>query len=454
MKKIVDFKSQNIENSLMDKLLALIENKIHNSIVALLLTIVVGLSMIGLYIGFFVMPFITYSSMVLKIIFSILWGFSCIVFVAMAIDQSKQEKNDDMWGFIIINVGLMVFLGLCLINNNYYYLGDWWQIAIFVVMGLYTVLMLHRFIKELIKDPRGTLSTLFMGIMFVLGFLFILASSLSSLEMELRKKELIIGTVLIAIPIISMLIAKILKISKAEKVLEYGSLIIVCVLLLIGLSYVISFLNPKIDGYKTFVALFASFLGGGITLVGVAWTIKDGNKKRQSELERVENERKEEERKKYRPFVNVYAGYNVQGLNTTSDILVTKWLNNTESISNEQTERLVVANNIRNCWLGNTDFCSFYVFGIKINGNMASFDSIRFIKKEYYFPLNFTGPIYTEKPIEEISLILEDMLGNLYELKLDFSVNSAYQQIVINGNEPAVFIGGKEMLNKKDCENS
>ena len=39
------------------------------------------------------------------------------------------------------------------------------------------------------------------------------------------------------------------------------------------------------------------------------------------------------------------------------------------------------------------------------------------------------------------------MLGNLYELKLDFSVNSAHQQIVINGNEPTIFIGKKEMLN-------
>ena len=206
--------------------------------------------------------------------------------------------------------------------------------------------------------------------------------------------------------------------------------------------------------FSSILGVYAAMIGGGITLVGVAWTIKDGDRKRQVEVERVENERKEEERKKYRPFINVYAGYNVQGLNTTSDILVTKWLNNTESISNKQTERLVVANNIRNCWFGNTDFCSFYVFGIKINGNMASFDSIRFIKKEYYFPLNFTGPIYTEKPIGEISLILEDMLGNLYELKLDFSVDSGYHQIVINGNEPAVFIGGKEMLNKKDGRNS
>ena len=64
----------------------------------------------------------------------------------------EQEKNDDKWGFITINIGLMVFLGLCSINNNYYYLGDWWQIAIVVVMGLYTVLMLYRFIKELIKS--------------------------------------------------------------------------------------------------------------------------------------------------------------------------------------------------------------------------------------------------------------------------------------------------------------
>lgn len=234
---------------------------------------------------------------------------------------------------------------------------------------------------------------------------------------------------------------------------EFSSMLsfVVIVLLTIALSVFTIYEFCWLEGEKeqilfsSITSVYAAVLGGAITLGGVAWTIKDGNEKRQEELQRVENERKEEERKKYRPFVNVYAGHNLQGLNITSDIMVTKWLNNTEDISNKPTERLVVANNIRNCWFGNTDFCSFYVWGIKINSNMTNFDSIRYIKKEFYFPLNFTGPIYTEKPIENLSLILEDMLGGLYELKLDFSVNSMYQQIVISGNEPTIFIGEKKM---------
>ena len=40
----------------------------------------------------------------------------------------------------------------------------------------------------------------------------------------------------------------------------------------------------------------------------------------------------------------------------------------------------------------------------------------------------------------------KDKIVKYYELKLDFSVNSVYQQIVINGNEPTIFIGKKEIL--------
>ena len=312
MKKIFDFKSSNTENFILDKICNWIEKKIHNFIVALLLTMFIGLAMIGLSIGFFVMPFIAYSSVALKIVFSVLWGLSCVVFVYMTIDQYKQEKKDEKWNFIITSVCLIIFFGLCLINNNYYHLGDWWQIAIVVAMGLYTALMLYWFVKELIKNPKGTLSALLMGVLFVFGFLCILASSLTSLEMDLRKGVLIVGTICIAFPIIAILIAKILKISKAEKVLEYGSLIILCIILLMGISYVISFLNPNVDGYQTFVTLFASFIGGGLTLLGVAWTIKSEAKNRQEDLEKREQERKEEEKKKTKPLFIYHYLYDCQ----------------------------------------------------------------------------------------------------------------------------------------------
>ena len=437
MKKLFDFNS---EKFILDKLWDWLKKKVPNKVIAVLLAILLDVSYMGLFFGFFVMPFISYSSLTLKIVFSILWGMSCAVWIISLIDDWKNQSKDDKWSTAIGLFCFIVFFGLCFVNNNYYHLGKWWQIAIVCAMLLLAIAAVYKFIKELIKNPKDTLAALLMGVLLVFGFLCILGSSLDALEMTERKWLLIIGSFCVVRPLLALMIAYILGISKPKKVMEYGSLVIFCILVLIGVSYIISFLNPKIDGYQTFVTLLASLLGGGLTLVGVAWTIKDGNDKRQKELERIEKERKEEDRKKYRPFVNVYAGYNLQGLPATDPIRVTDWLKNTDKISNIQTEKLNIANNIRDCCFANTDFSDFYVWGIKIDDSMTDFKSYRYIRKERYFQLSFTGPIYTEKPIKTLSLILEDMLGNFYELKLDFSFNSIYKQIVVSGNGHTVFI--------------
>ena len=404
MKKIFDFKS---ENSILDKILKFIERKVPNFVVALLLTMVVGVSTIGLYIGFFVMPFISYSSMALKIIFSVLWVISCIVFICMAIDQFRQEKQDEKWSAVIVSACLIIFFGLCFVNNNYYHFGDWWQIAIIVAMGLYTALMIYWFIKELIKNPKGTLSALLMGVMLVFGFLCILSSSLNSLEMDLRKGMLVVGTICIAFPIIALLIAKILKISKAERALEYGSLIVLFTLLLIGISYVISFLNPNVDGYQTFVTLLASFLGGGLTLIGVAWTIKSEAKNRQDDLEKREQERKEEERKKAQPlFVH--------------KILLNSRLN-TDYICMIKSERKNI--DTLACFV-NSDNSNFIIRGVYINKKWhQSFLNNRVLKKQEFY-LAFQSEKYCDEWEDGVCVLkIEDSLGEFHYYKLNYKKN-------------------------------
>ena len=189
---------------------------------------------------------------------------------------------------------------------------------------------------------------------------------------------------------------------------------------------------------ELFASVYAAVLGGGITLAGVAWTIKDNNAIRQEDLKRIEEEHKEDERRQYRPIVNVFDGP-YSGLKT--DIHTFPWLQDTENLSKTPTSKLTVANKIRSCYFGNTDFANVYVWGIKINGHTTNFDSIRYIKKESYFFLDFSNnPIYTEKPIETMSLILEDMLGNLYELPLDISYNSVFAQYRIEGNNPSFLL--------------
>lgn len=203
--------------------------------------------------------------------------------------------------------------------------------------------------------------------------------------------------------------------------------------------YYIQWCGLTSTNFETFVSVYAAVLGGAITLAGVAWTIKDANDKRKEDLQRIENDRIEEDRQKYRPIVHVYAGP-FSGVKT--DISVFSWLHDTDKISKTATETLTVASRIHSCYFGNTDFSNVYVWGIKINGHMTHFSSIRYIKKESYFYLDFSDkPLYTEKPIETISLILEDVLENLYELPLEHTLSSSFKWHVIQGNNPSFYIG-------------
>ena len=421
MKKLFDFNS---ENFILDKLWDWLKKKISNKIMAILLAILLDVSYIGLFFGFFLMPFISYSSVTLKVVFSILWGMSCAVWIISLIDDWKKQSKDDKWSTAIGLFCFIVFFGFCFVNNNYYYLGKWWQIAIVCVMLLLTIVMIYSFIKELIKNPKDTLASLLMGVLLVFGFLFILGSSLDALEMAERKWLLITGSFCVGLPILALMIAYILGISKPKKVMEYGSLVIFCILVLIGVSYIISFLNSEIDGYQTFVTLLAALLGGGLTLVGVAWTIKDGNEKRQNELERIENERKEEERKKYRPFVNVYTNKE----DTPNHTMTIENINFSSSCDSP-------LYTIKPFCIRNTDFTSFCIKGIYFNNCEATCSPLSYIDKKWIVCFDFTENLHMDEVLNSMGILATDLLGNKYCIPFDF-------KIVINEDVAFVKIEG------------
>ena len=335
-------------------------------------------------------------------------------------------------------LAIILFFGLV---NPYVYI-----IPLMLFMLMKVVGMIYDFLLNS-KIFNGIKHDTFLGLAIFIVYIITAANSDVNAAIYFAKiLAIVLSVVLTALVLKSCLLDK-LPLSDHKTIMNF----LLVSLLAVGISVYTIYLwfwkagDENQALFSAVMGIYAAILGGAITLGGVAWTIKDGNEKRQEELQRVENERKEEERKKYRPFVNVYAGYNLQGLPSTEPIRVTDWLKNTDKISNVWSEKLNIANNIRDCCFANTDFSNFYVWGIKIDDAMTSFKSYRYIRKNVYFQLIFTGSIYTEKPIEKLSLILEDMLGGLYELKLDFSVNSMYQQIVISGNEPTIFIGEKKM---------
>lgn len=396
-----------------------------------------------LLLGFLILPFICFDEAVQDII-KWIWLGCAVCNIDNLWDYKKFHKEK----LITPLFSLFAILTLTYLYNYWNYLSLAIVICVSIVIGLLEFIVSIAVYKTIRLTEKMDGKQLPKGVVhgLVLGGLYICALILFILGHFINQNMIFIfGGISLIMLSISVLICIGNGISFKKSGFKIISFVIDVLSLLALIIYLI-YLIPNDKNLQDIVlAIIAAVVGGVLALAGVAWTIKDGNKQRKEELQRVENERKEEERKKYRPFVNVYAGYNLQGLPSTEPIRVTDWLKNTDKISNVHTENLNIANNIRDCCFANSDFSNFYVWGIKIDDATTDFKSYRYIRKERYFQLRFTGPIYTEKPIETLSLILEDMLGGLYELKLDFSVNSMYQQIVISGNEPTIFIGEKKM---------
>ena len=405
MKKLFDFSD---DNFILDKLWDWLKKKVPNKVIAVLLAILLDVSYIGLFFGFFVMPFISYSSLTLKIVFNVLWGISCAVWIISLIDDWKKQSKDDKWSTAIGLFCFIVFFGLCFVNNNYYHLGKWWQIAIVCVMLLLTIGAIYKFIKDLIQNPKDTLASLLMGILFVLGFLGILASSLDALEMDLRKKLLITGAFSVALPILALIIAYILGISKPKKVMEYGSLVIFCILVLIGISYIISFLNPETDGYQTFVTLLASLLGGGLTLVGVAWTIKKGD-----------DDRKAENRRKAKPFIGIIDDYSKDSIEAYKN-----GIQFCKKLCDDSLEARII------CYLENSDKCLFYLDKVQFEGVDYYPDSKKLISKNEKFAIFIMESKDYPNERKKITMFLTD--ENYEERIFDICLGkeSCYEQIV------------------------
>lgn len=404
---------------------------------------------IAALLAFVVVPFL--HSKINDVVAKFVWYPSCVLFVVSAVatvfKKPKTPSKYPIFDFLG-NLGLVpivvIFSSAFLIN--YYDTAYTWWWAIFVLVALFLpifVFGMRIFLKKEKEYTEDRIKTSlkvcwkYVGFYWLMDLFYMAIFNYWTADEQSQTLWLTLQFVFggLAMVYIFYNLARAF-LSNAQK--HWWGLL-QDFLWGIAITVYLIFLIPD-DALKTIVlSITAAVYGGLLTLVGVAWTIKDTNEKRQDDLKRAEQEKREDERLRYRPFVNMFAGP-YQGLKT--DIQVANWLKSTNDISTVQTKKLSVATLIRSCYFGNTDFSNFYVWGLKINEHITSFDSIRYIKKSSYFFLDFSQqPIYTEKAIESFSLVLEDMLENLYELKLEFEFNTKTGQLIIGGNNPTVWIG-------------
>lgn len=419
------------------------------------------------------MPFIKYPEKA-KILFLIFWSYAAVIFcVSMIVVFHRELKTNqkeideykkDKVVYIVGRFGaLLYFVSMfCLIflaRNNYVNISLFSMIGI-AVLGLLLfaviITLLTQYKNNYVKMAKDTINFLLAFFVVILFSILMLAGIFAHGNENFPKyfSEFLVG--ISAIPLLLggiYLVCKMFLSSKMMNDKSDGLPISIVLFIAIGivtcilLRYAIT--DDKMQEIMT--TIFAAILGGAITLAGVAWTIKDANTKRQQDLERIEKERKEDERKKYRPFVNFWVGP-FEG--KKYDILTDNFLVNTDKVSNQQTELLSNPNYIVDAYFSNTDFSDFYVWGMRLDNQGIGFDSIRFVKKGSSFVLNFSKkPLYTEKPIEAMSIILEDMLENLYELPLKFEFDESTNTYTIVGNDPSLLLNYTDMENNDEQNN-
>lgn len=203
------------------------------------------------------------------------------------------------------------------------------------------------------------------------------------------------------------------RISRIIGIIFWGSLIT------ISFPFYVQWCGLSGDNFETFVTVYAAVLGGGITLAGVAWTIKDGNDKRKEDLDRIELERKEEERKKYIPYIRLanevqahYAGRvnSVKHLNFDNPNEISSIENNTyyAIMINPFTVKNVSESNI-------------ILKGIYLDNVYHPFDSEVLVERDsvgqIQFPLNHRYDF--AKKISSVVLIITDIIGNKYAVSCD-----------------------------------
>lgn len=251
--------------------------------------------------GFIVLPFL--HNTIDKTFGQWLWYPCLVVFLVCSFIPNKKIKEKEQSKFVRISSSggilqlLFIISGIFVIN--YYDTGYNWYwfafalIALSIPIGCVTVKAWaeskNTYSTEQVKAANVRLGKYIM--FYWLLDLFYMACFNQWLVLQF-----VFGGVAMLIVFYSLTVAFLSEI-KTNK-----WLLLTDFLLGIGLTVYLIYIIPNSSLQEILIPIISAVYGGLLTLVGVAWTIKSNNKDRKADLERIENERKEEERKKAKPL--------------------------------------------------------------------------------------------------------------------------------------------------------
>lgn len=177
----------------------------------------------------------------------------------------------------------------------------------------------------------------------------------------------------------------------------------------IALTIYLIYIIPNQDLQNIIIPIVSAVYGGLLTLVGVAWTIR-----------KSDSDRKQEEEQKARPLVFVC---DPKSTSVRSEDLIRGILHsdNTKG-SLKKAPGNKTAYTLPQILIDNSDYSHVIIRGFRVNDDFHLYDYGQVLPKDeaIYLKSDFRFE-YTDE-IKYVSIILQDMLENLHELILNFSI--------------------------------
>lgn len=344
-----------------------------------------------------------------------LWYPSCVVFIIIIIigfkkddesfGNSKIERISNISTFWAIPVLPSIFV------FNYYDIAYIWKWVIFAYAFILIPISFYFLYQE--DKPEEATKKLPINALksTVLYWLFDL------LYMSIFNDWLIGKFVFGILAII------IIFINSADVFLHgvksYKFFLVVELLIGLGLSAYLIYIIPDDKMQPIVLSIAAALIGGLFTLLGVAWTIKQSERDRKADLWRIEKERKEEERKKYIPYIRLANEVQAHYAGRVSSVKHLNFDNPNEISSIENNTYYAIM--INHFTVKNISESNIILKGIYLDNVYHPFDSEVLVERDsvgqIQFPLNHWYAF--AKKISSVVLIITDIIGNKYAVSCD-----------------------------------
>lgn len=342
--------------------------------------------------------------------------------------SNKTGKRIEMFFAILVLVYLAVTIPLlCLVDA---FTIHWFIFGLALILIPIGVLYFFAWGASKTKITPEQMKIATKRVFIQIGYLWLLDILYMCIFNQWKVAIWCVGIFVIILNTISLINSFLGKTKVVKKFIPFDLLIT------IGLSIYLIFIIPNAQLQQIVTSVTSAFLGGALTLVGVAWTIRYNREERELAEKKRDEERRLEEKKKCRPIFNVYHSHTNIPNNIGISCDEFDGMDNLIYVSkDEKTQCQIIS--IDNFLIENSDFTEFYFRGIKINSKLYERAANLYVKKGAYLYCCFNNNnLYLKESLEKIDLVVEDFLGNVYDVSLGFDIKTEdnLSEVTIIGN--------------------